>query len=116
MWPTPETSCATSQPTSQTTAASPSRPSELMHQTQKRSQEKNFFFFSNTNCTEKTVGFSGIRTQIVGIKGEHADHLTTTTTRREEIYLKILFHPSVRPRRLLMRPFDFPMPMASHSE
>ena len=45
MWPTPETSCATSQPTSQTTAASPSRPSELMHQTQKRSQEKNFFFF-----------------------------------------------------------------------
>ena len=69
-----------------------------------------------TNCTEKTVGFSGIRTQIVGIKGEHADHLTTTTTRREEIYLKILFHPSVRPRRLLMRPFDFPMPMASHSE
>ena len=25
------------------------------------------------------MGFSGIRTQIVGIEGEHADHLTTTT-------------------------------------
>ena len=27
----------------------------------------------------KTVDFSGIRTQIVGVEGEHADHLTTTT-------------------------------------
>ena len=26
-----------------------------------------------------TVGFSGIRTRIVGVEGEHADHLTTTT-------------------------------------
>ena len=25
----------------------------------------------------KTVGFSGIRTWIVGVEGEHADHLTT---------------------------------------
>ena len=37
-----------------------------------------FSFFSNTNGTEKTVGFSGIRTKIVGVEGEHADHLTTT--------------------------------------
>ena len=29
--------------------------------------------------TEKNVGLSRIRTRIVGVKGEHADHLTTTT-------------------------------------
>ena len=29
----------------------------------------------------KTVGFSGIRTGIVRLEGEHADHLTTTTAR-----------------------------------
>ena len=28
------------------------------------------------------VDFSGIRTQIVGVEGEHSDHLTTTTTAR----------------------------------
>ena len=38
-----------------------------------------FSFFSNTNFTEKTVGVSRIRTQIVGVEGEYADHLTTTT-------------------------------------
>ena len=38
-----------------------------------------FFVFSNTNCKEKTAGVSGIRTRIVGVEGEHADHLTTTT-------------------------------------
>ena len=38
-----------------------------------------FSFFSNSNFTEKTVGFSGIRTRIVGVKSEHADHETTTT-------------------------------------
>ena len=27
---------------------------------------------------KKTVGVSGIRTWIVGVEGEHADHLTTT--------------------------------------
>ena len=37
-----------------------------------------FLFFSNTNFTEKTVGVSWIRTRIVGVEGEHADHLTTT--------------------------------------
>ena len=30
--------------------------------------------------SRKTLGFSGIRTRIVGIEGKHADHLTTTTT------------------------------------
>ena len=34
--------------------------------------------FSNTNFTEKTVGFSRIRTRVVGVEGEYADHLTTT--------------------------------------
>ena len=29
--------------------------------------------------TEKTVVFSRIQTQIVGVEGERADHLTTTT-------------------------------------
>ena len=38
-----------------------------------------FSFFSNTNFTEKTVGFSEIRTRIVGVEGEHVDHLTTTS-------------------------------------
>ena len=39
-----------------------------------------FLFFSNTNFTERTVALGGNRTQIVGVEGEHADHLTTTTT------------------------------------
>ena len=38
-----------------------------------------FSFFTNTNLTEKTVGVRRIRTQIVGVEGKHADHLTTTT-------------------------------------
>ena len=39
-----------------------------------------FSSFSNANFYRiKTAGFSGIRTGIVGVEGEHADHLTTTT-------------------------------------
>ena len=38
-----------------------------------------FSFFSNTHFTEKTVGFCWIRTRFVGVEGNHADHLTTTT-------------------------------------
>ena len=34
-----------------------------------------FSFFSN-NLQNKTVDFSGIWTRIIGVKGEHADHLT----------------------------------------
>ena len=37
------------------------------------------FRFFQTHITEKTVGFSRIRTRIVRLEGEHADHLTTTT-------------------------------------
>ena len=33
----------------------------------------------NHTFTEKTVGFSGIQTRIVGVQGGHADHLTVTT-------------------------------------
>ena len=32
------------------------------------------------NYFDKTVCYSGIRTQIAGVEGEHADHLTLTTT------------------------------------
>ena len=38
-----------------------------------------FSFFSNTNFTENTLDIRGIRTRIIGVEGEHADHLTTTT-------------------------------------
>ena len=40
-----------------------------------------FLFFRSFQIQfyRKIVDFSGIRTQIVGIEGEHADHLTTTT-------------------------------------
>ena len=31
-------------------------------------------FFSNTNLQKKTVGFTAIRTRIVRVEGEHADH------------------------------------------
>ena len=38
-----------------------------------------FSFFSNTNFTEKTVGFSGIQTWIIGVEGKPTDQLNTTT-------------------------------------
>ena len=38
-----------------------------------------FLFIFKHNIKEKTVGFSRIRTLIVGVEGEHADDLTTTT-------------------------------------
>ena len=34
-------------------------------------------FFSNRNLQKKTLGFSVIQTRIVGVEGEHSDHLTT---------------------------------------
>ena len=39
-----------------------------------------FSFFSNNSLQKKTVSFSRVWTQIVGVEGEHADHKTTTTT------------------------------------
>ena len=37
------------------------------------------FVLFKHNLYRKTVGVSGIRTRIIGVEGEHADHLTTTT-------------------------------------
>ena len=38
-----------------------------------------FSFFSKTNL-QKNVTFTGVQTGIVGVEGEHADHLTATTS------------------------------------
>ena len=38
-----------------------------------------FSSFQTTNFSEKTAGFSGIQTGIVGVEGKHVGHLTTTT-------------------------------------
>ena len=35
------------------------------------------------------IGFSGIRTRIVGVEGEHADHLTTTTAQALSFFLSL---------------------------
>ena len=56
-----------------------------------------FLFFSNTNL-EKTVVLSGIRTWIVRVEGEHADHLTTTTVPAN---VKILFLEDLQGRCVL---------------
>ena len=40
----------------------------------------------------KTVGFSGIRTRIVGVEGEHADHLTNLDHHHGTISLILLFN------------------------
>ena len=45
-----------------------------------------FSFFSIT-ILQKIVDLSGIRTRIVGVESEHADHLTTTTALKIIIYL-----------------------------
>ena len=45
-----------------------------------------FRSFQTQNFTEKTVGFSGIRTRIVGVEGQHSDHLTTTTALQDRTY------------------------------
>ena len=38
-----------------------------------------FSFFSKTKL-QKNVTFTGVQTGIVGVEGEHADHLTATTS------------------------------------
>ena len=43
-----------------------------------------FSFFSNNSLQKKTVSFSRVWTQIVGVEGEHADHKTTTTALRRQ--------------------------------
>ena len=44
-----------------------------------------YFRSFRTHILQKYVGDSGIQTQIVGVEGKHADHLTTTTTANESI-------------------------------
>ena len=41
-----------------------------------------FVLFKHNFYIKKTVGVSRIRTRIVGIEGEHADYLTTTTAQQ----------------------------------
>ena len=42
----------------------------------------------------KTVGVSRIQTRIVGLEGEHADHLTTTTALPFDFHLKVKLNAS----------------------
>ena len=44
-----------------------------------------FCSFQTQILQKKTVGFSGIRTRIVGVEYEHADHLTTTTAHLQNV-------------------------------
>ena len=44
------------------------------------------FVLFNNNFYRKIVDLSGIRTRIVGVEGEHADHLTTTTALQIDFY------------------------------
>ena len=46
---------------------------------------------------------SGIRTQIVGLKGEHADHLTTTTA---QYYYPLLSVTNLEPVSVKIYPTD----------
>ena len=45
----------------------------------------------------KNVDFSGIRTRIVGVEGEYADHLTTTTAQHWQVLFNIkIRRPHIR--------------------
>ena len=44
-------------------------------------------FFLSSNFTGKTVGFSGIRTQIVGVEGKLSDHLIATMAHNLKILI-----------------------------
>ena len=51
---------------------------------------KAFLLFASTGLFyfyRKTVGFSRIRTQIIRVEGEHADHLTTTTANLQQSFI-----------------------------
>ena len=47
-----------------------------------------YFLSFQSQILQKTVGISEIRTQIVRVEGEHADHLTTTTAQSKK-YLHV---------------------------
>ena len=65
--------------------------------------------FSIIDVLLKTVDFSRIRTQVIGVEGNHADHLTTTTALdMQHCYnLKLKFLNMGRTRHLFayFRPF-----------
>ena len=46
-----------------------------------------YFLSFQSQILQKTVGISEIRTQIVRVEGEHADHLTTTTAQSKNTYM-----------------------------
>ena len=47
-----------------------------------------FIFFLQTIYRIKTLDFIRIRTRIVGVEDEHADHLTTTTA-QEHVFISM---------------------------
>ena len=49
-------------------------------------------FFPSPLYTIKIVDFSGIQTRIIGVDGEHADHLTTTTGLQISSFLTDFHH------------------------
>ena len=51
-----------------------------------------FLFIFKHKSTVKTLGFSGIRIQIVRVEGKPADHLTTTTAHFMTQYFIITFY------------------------
>ena len=53
-----------------------------------------FLFIFKHKSTVKTLGFSGIRIQIVRVEGKPADHLTTTTAHFMTLYFINHFLPS----------------------
>ena len=50
-----------------------------------------FILFKHKLCI-KTVGISGIWTRIVGVEGEHADHLTITSAQCSYDMLKFVYN------------------------
>ena len=56
----------------------------------------NFRSFQTQILQKQTVCCSGIRTRIVGLEGEHADHLTTTTAPSRTMF--------IRPQKSISRP------------
>ena len=48
-----------------------------------------YFRSFQTQFTENTVGFCGLRTLIVGVECKYADHLTTTTAQAVQLFTPV---------------------------